>query len=66
MNGASTNPDFNVVTHAATQVKMPLMLPLPSEAKITSFGAAAKVTEPAQHRYEARKGTPGQVSDHGP
>lgn len=44
MNGAATNPDFDVVARAAIQIKTPSTLPSNWEAQTMYSGAVAKAT----------------------
>ena len=46
MNGAATNPDFNVVAYAASQLNLQLMQLLNLKVKIMSSGEDVKVTHP--------------------
>ena len=46
MNGASTNPDFNVVARAGGQIKLALDATMALEVKIMFFGVEERVICP--------------------
>jgi xylose isomerase len=52
MNGASTNPNFDVVACAGTQVKNSMMQPLRLVVKIMFLGWKRRLYESFEYRYE--------------
>jgi len=70
MNGAATNPDFAVVTHAATQVKNAIDATIALGGKNYVFwggreGYMSLLNTNAQHQYEARAGTLSSFLNYG-
>ncbi len=55
MNGAATNPNFDAVAFAATQIKNAI----DATIELGGEGRPRRLYVAAEHRHEARKGSPG-------
>jgi xylose isomerase len=66
MNGAATNPDFNVVAHAATQVKNALDATIKLGGQNYVFwGGREGYMSLVEYRHEKREGPPGYFFENG-
>ena len=65
MNGAATQPNFDSVAYAATQIKNALDATIELGGENYVFWGAVRLYDPAEHRYEAGEGTPGHHVENG-
>lgn len=65
MNGAATNPNFDSVAYAATQIKNALDATIELGGENYVFWGGREVHDATQHRNETGKGTPGHHAEDG-